>query len=42
MGTLGHQLLGTMEYHDEANQLKGFYTFNKSRWSTQDQFVGEI
>ena len=31
-----------MEYHDEANQLYGYFTFNKSKMKTQDYFTGEI
>jgi len=42
MGTLGHQLTGTVEYVDEANDIVGTFTINPSRWLAQDAFTGEI
>ena len=42
MGTMGHQLSGSVEYVDEANQLVGVITVNPSKWSAQDYFTGEI
>ena len=41
-GTISHQLLGSMEYHDEGNKLYGYYTFNKPKGKAQDYFLGEI
>ena len=42
MGVLGHQLTGSLEYVDEANDIVGTFTVNPSRWLAQDHFTGEI
>jgi len=42
MGTMGHQLAGSMEFHDEKNDVHATYTFGNIRRMAQDFFSGEI
>jgi len=34
MGTLGHQILGKIEFHDTQNGLHGFYEFGNVKKKT--------
>lgn len=44
MGTMGHQITGTIEFTDKSNNIKGEYTFGTlvPKWKTQDYFTGKI
>ena len=42
MGSISHQLFGSLEFKDEANDLYAIFSMNESRWKTQDYFTGEI
>ena len=42
MGSISHQLFGSLEFRDEANDLYAIFSMNESRWKAQDYFTGEI
>ena len=40
-GTMGHQLMGTVEFNDIDNDIKGIIEFtSSSSWSAQDYITG--
>ena len=41
-GTIGHQLIGKIEFKDEANKLYAYYQFGAYYSKKQDYFYGEI
>ena len=42
MGTMGHQLTGTVDFKDEQNNITGTYTFGNVKKKHQDYFKGEL
>ena len=42
MGSVGHQLVGTVTFKDEQNGLEGSYQFGAYSFSKQDYVYGEI
>ena len=42
MGIMNHQLTGKVTFHDEANDLTGFYEFGAYMWRKQDYVWGEM
>ena len=42
MGSMGHQLTGRIEFHDEANGLYGWYEPGTYKMKTQDYVTGRI
>ena len=39
MGSMGHQLTGRIEFHDEANRLYGWYEPGTYKMKTQDELA---
>ena len=42
MGTMGHQITGTIVFEDKQNNLRGEYSFGNVKRKTQDYFTGSI